>query len=376
VLILGGTSSLDDGSTVSDDDLGTAEIYDPITDELHATGSLVGPRAPIGVSTATLLPSGEVLVLGVGTPELYDPVSGRFRVNVNASGFGPALAGHTATLLPSGRVLIAGGAGGTDGNASFLPSPLIYVPASGEIVAPPIDVLTMRTFATATLLASAEVLIAGGNKSQDIKLASARRWNEAPDTVFRPRITKPPQSVIGGQTVAISGDWGALGPDTGGGSTSASTANHPVAVWMPATGGAAVGGIAEWTPDSAAWMAPNGGLAGPGLLFISADGAASVGVNVLVLQGVSCTSNLDCHAGLACSPEGRCVDPVTTGPPAGSCAVAAGEPAGWPAATALLLGFAAIAIRRGGRAAPTSRCRAGRCSPRRRARRAPARRRA
>ncbi|MEP7125633.1 MAG: kelch repeat-containing protein [Byssovorax sp.] len=376
VLILGGTSSLDDGATVSDDSLGTAEIYDPITEELHAAGALVGPRPPIGASTATLLPSGEVLILGVGTPELYDPVSGKFRVNTNASGFEPALAGHTATLMPSGRVLIAGGAGGIDGNATFLPSPLIYAPASGEIFAPPIEGSTMRIFASATLLATGEVLIAGGNKSQDTKLANARRWSDTPDAAFRPRITRVPPRVIGGEMAQIGGDWGALGPDTGGGSTSASTANHPVAVWMPETGGAAVGGIAATTVDTAAWTAPNAGLSGRGLLFISADGATSDGVDLLVLQGFSCTSNLDCHAGLACSPEGRCVDPVTTGPPSSSCSASRSAPPTLTPLIAFLLGFAAIALRKGGRAAPRARCRAGRCSRRRRARRGPARRRA
>ena len=373
VLILGGTSSLDGDAEVTDDSLGTAELYDPISDEIRPTGALVGPRPPIGASTATLLPSGEVLILGVGTPELYDPAAGTFRVNVSASGFSPALAGHTATLLPSGRVLIAGGAGGIDGNAAFLPFPLMYLPASGEIITPTIDESTMRTFATATLLASGEVLIAGGNKSQDTKLASARLWNEAADTVFRPRITHVSLKVTGGATIPIGGDWGALGPDTGGGSTSASTANHPVAVWMPSSGGAAVGRIGAWTPDTAAWTAPNAGLVGRGLLFVSADGAMSVGVDIQVLPGVSCTSNLDCRAGLACSAEGRCVDPVNVGSPASGCAVAQIAPTGWAPAMALLLGFAVIGIRRGGRAAPTFRCPAGRCSRRRRARRAPAR---
>jgi galactose oxidase-like protein len=376
VLIVGGTSSLDGNTKVTDDSLGTAELYDPLTGELHATGALVGPRPPIGASTATLLPSGEVLILGVGTPEIYDPAAGRFRLNVNASGSAPALAGHTATLLPSGRVLIAGGAGGVDGNASFLPSPLVYSPDSGEIVAPVIAESTMRTFATATLLATGEVLIAGGDKSQDTKLASARRWIEAPDTVFRPQITHVPLRVTGGDTVAVGGDWGALGPDTGGGSTSASTANHPVAVWMPWTGGAAVGHIGAWSPDTAAWTAPNAGLAGRGLLFVSADGAMSTGVDLLVLQGVACTSNLDCSAGLACSAEGRCVDPVSVGLPSGGCGIARGASAGWTSAVTLLLGFAAIALRRGGRAAPTFRCRAARCSRLPRARRGPARRRA
>lgn len=373
VLIVGGTASFGAGTKVSDDNLGTAEIYDPITDDFHPTGALVGPLPPVGASTATLLPSGEVLILGDGTPELYDPVAGRFRVNVNASGFAPRLFGHTATLLVSGRVLIAGG---EDKASSILSSPLIYLPASGEIVASSIGGLSRRTFASATLLASGEVLVAGGDKSQDTKLASARRWNEASNTEFRPQITHRKSTVIGGETIALGGDWGALGADTGGGSTSASTSNHPVAVWMPWTGGAVVGGISAWTPDTAAWTAPSAGFAGLGLLFISANGAASHGANLLILPAIACTSNLDCATGQACSAAGRCGDPVTTGLPASGCAVTTTAASGGSPAIALLLGFAVILIRRGGRAAPTSRCRAGRCWRRRPARRAPARLRA
>jgi hypothetical protein len=377
VLIVGGTASFGAGTEASDDNLGTAEIYDPITEQLHPTGGLVGPHPPIGASTATLLPSGEVLILGVGTPELYDPAAGRFRVNVSASGFAPAISGQTATLLPSGRVLIAGG----EDKVHALPAaPLIYLPASGEIFASSIEGTAARTFASATLLASGEVLIAGGNNSGNTKLASARRWNEAAEPGYRPRIDHLTTTLVGGETMTIRGDLGGLGPDTGGGSTSASTSNHPVAVWMPWSGGAVVGGISTWTPDTATWTAPTAGLGGRGLLFISTAGATSYGVNLLVLPTIACTSNLDCPAGQACGTTGRCVEPVTVGPPASGCAVTASAPSGSAPGMALLLGFAVIAlasaIRRGGRAEPTSRCRAGRCSPRRRARRAPVRPRA
>src|SRR2546422_45945 len=74
-----------------------------------ATGSLVTGRY---VATATLLPSGKVLVAGgfnggyLASAELYDPVAGTW------SATGSLATGryiHTATLLTNGKVLVAGG---------------------------------------------------------------------------------------------------------------------------------------------------------------------------------------------------------------------------------------------------------------------------
>ncbi len=69
--------------------------------------------------TATLLPNGKVLVVGgehlltsaapfglTDTAELYDPVTGNFTLTGSLN---TARTGHTATLLPSGKVLIVGG---------------------------------------------------------------------------------------------------------------------------------------------------------------------------------------------------------------------------------------------------------------------------
>jgi len=65
--------------------------------------------------TATLLPSGVVLLAGGGdessTAELYDPATGSYRIT---GGMEVGRVGHSATLLPSGSnlagsVLVIGG---------------------------------------------------------------------------------------------------------------------------------------------------------------------------------------------------------------------------------------------------------------------------
>ena len=65
--------------------------------------------------TATLLPSGKVLVAGgyanggyLSSAELYDPATGSWS---STGSLGTARSDHTATLLPSGKVLVAAGRG-------------------------------------------------------------------------------------------------------------------------------------------------------------------------------------------------------------------------------------------------------------------------
>ena len=104
VLIVGGTTSTGTGDLHP---TATVEVYDPSTGSFSVTGSMAEART---FHTATLLPSGKVLVAGGGdensTAEVYDPATGSFST---IGGMEIGRSGHTATLLPNGSVLVVGG---------------------------------------------------------------------------------------------------------------------------------------------------------------------------------------------------------------------------------------------------------------------------
>jgi hypothetical protein len=94
--------------------LASAELYDPASNSWAAGGALATAR---GIHTATVLPSGKVMVTGgiggsgfLASAELYDPASNSWAA---AGALATARYYHTATLLPSGKVLVAGGANGS-----------------------------------------------------------------------------------------------------------------------------------------------------------------------------------------------------------------------------------------------------------------------
>lgn len=147
-----------------------AELYEPATDTWSPAGTMKSRhREP----SATLLPSGTVLVVGksdvmaidgdaeVVSAELYNP-----QTNTWSPVSGPKAAprsGHTATLLPSGKVLVAGG---QINHAFATASAELYDPATDSWTSAGLMALG-RYEHTATLLPNGKVLVVGGGGNEN-----------------------------------------------------------------------------------------------------------------------------------------------------------------------------------------------------------------
>jgi N-acetylneuraminic acid mutarotase len=178
VLVAGGGPANGDSAYTA-----TAELYDPKTNTWSSAGSMAAGRSD---HSATLLPSGKVLVVGgyralrerkgdeseyVAEAELYDPARNAWSP---AGSMKVSRAGHTATLLPSGKVLIVSGITASNHISSSDPE------TSARYDSKTVELYDPRTHAwslarpmrtgprqghTATLLPSGQVLVAGGSYS-------------------------------------------------------------------------------------------------------------------------------------------------------------------------------------------------------------------
>jgi hypothetical protein len=167
-------------TSVETEGLAGPVVVDPGWSE---TGSLFTPREH---ATATLLPSGKVLVVGgfswgspVGGGELYDPATGTW---AGAAALATARGAATATLLPSGKVLVAGGANenGYLATGTYQASAELYDPAAGTW-SPTGAMASARRSATATLLPTGKVLVTGGYAASGFQ-ASAELYDPATGT--------------------------------------------------------------------------------------------------------------------------------------------------------------------------------------------------
>jgi len=131
-LLPGGKVLVTGGLPTDRASLASSELFDPTTGTWSATGSMNTPRV---FDTATLLPSGKVLVaggfnsnggVGLDSAELFDPATGMWTQTGSLNGVRNL---HAATLLRNGKVLVAGGVDQTG----------INVLASAELFSSPAD---------------------------------------------------------------------------------------------------------------------------------------------------------------------------------------------------------------------------------------------
>ncbi|NVI97581.1 kelch-like protein [Myxococcus sp. AM009] len=169
VLVVGGYNT---------DPLASAELYDPATGTWSAAGNMGSAR---GSHTLTRLPSGRVMAIGGSTDQagnqsvrnvdIYDPATNTWSA---ATPLTFARARHTATLLPSGKVLVIGGA------ASAVNSiPEVYDPATNTWVPIASMAATLRASHSAVLLPSGKLLVAGGSSAAEMYDLATDTWAPA-----------------------------------------------------------------------------------------------------------------------------------------------------------------------------------------------------
>jgi Galactose oxidase, central domain/Kelch motif len=200
VLIAGGTNN----NGVS---LKTVELYDSATNSFAPAVSLPTMNELRDTPTGTLLPNGTVLIAGglegflVQEPiisnsvDLYNPATNSFAPAASLPTMNTSRLSATATLLPSGQVLIAGGETPTIGlgfAVIVLASVDLYDPVTNSF-APAASLPTMNTSrqsAAATLLNNGKVLIAGGENNSNQVLANVDLYDGASNS-FVPAAALP-----------------------------------------------------------------------------------------------------------------------------------------------------------------------------------------
>jgi WD40 repeat protein len=159
ILVLTG-GDLGDLAHIGSAPVNPVEIFDPVTDSFT-----FGAQAEAGPATATLLMSGRVLFAGYQGftgyqpgAMLYDPLTDHYDdMGMNS---GPSrVRGETATLLPSGDVLLAGGVTHALTNPS--PETFIAVPTLWHAIPSPAEAGTTPTPFAPTLVTGPGTVVIG-----------------------------------------------------------------------------------------------------------------------------------------------------------------------------------------------------------------------
>jgi Galactose oxidase, central domain len=181
VLVAGGCTAYDVNGCAATTN--KAEIYNPATGTWKATGALRGARHAM---TATLLPSGKVLVAGgataasdaINSSEIYDPTAKTWTLGLKMV---TARSDYASIMLGTGKVLFTGG---ENINGVSIKNAELYNPSTGKFTATG-NMTATREEHTAVLLANGNVLVSGGNKltlTAQTPLASAELYNPATGT--------------------------------------------------------------------------------------------------------------------------------------------------------------------------------------------------
>ena len=264
ILVAGGET----GQRGSGNATASAELYDPATNSFSSAASLQSAR---GRALASLLPSGNVLLVGgtaaangkgpaVASAELYDAATNSWS---SAGSLKSARTNATATMLPDGRVLVAGGETAQGGGGTSLASAEIYNPATNSW-SDAGTMTTTRVNASATLLADGRVLVVGGATSDDptSALTSAEIYTPATNSWSSAGDMTAARS-SGSATMLSDGRVLAVGGDIGCNAT-ASLYDPATNSWSPAAAPSSPhsGQTATRLPDGRVLIA--GGEAGPG----------------------------------------------------------------------------------------------------------------
>ena len=169
VLAAGGYINSPDGSCGGTAQLASAELYDPATGTWSATSDMTKAR---NIPTAAVLPDASVLVIGsesccpshwFNSAESYDPGTQLWTPRNGRT----TPANGAAVLLPDGKVLVAGGGKGTQPTNVNVASAELFDSSTGTWTATA-SMSIDRGLHTLTLLASGEVLVAGGDSGAGV----------------------------------------------------------------------------------------------------------------------------------------------------------------------------------------------------------------